>query len=147
MEEQSYTTEAAATPADCYAVITDFAAYPDWSGAICSAEVRERYPDGSAKQVQMELDMKIRRVHYVLEYQHEPPGRLQWFMVEGDVKAIEGSYLFEDAGTGHTRITCTQAVDVGFWIPGFLRRIFEQQALKDSVEELKTEVEARTRNA
>ena len=73
-----------------------------------------------------------------------PPRRLQWSLVEGDVKAVVGSYLFEDAGAGRTRITCTQAVDVGFWIPGFLRRVFEQHALKESVEELKTAVEARS---
>jgi len=143
-QEQSYTTEVAASPADCYAVITDFPAYPRWSSAVCLAEVRQHHPDGTAKQVQMELDIKIRRIRYVLEYQHEPPTRLTWSLVEGDVKGIEGSYVFEEISTDRTQVTCTQAVDVGFWVPGFLRSIFERQALKDSVEEFKREIEART---
>jgi hypothetical protein len=40
-------------------------------------------------------------------------------------------------------MTCTQGVDIGFWVPGFLKSLFESQALKDSVDELKREVEAR----
>ncbi len=143
VQEQSYTTTASATPADCFAVITDFDSYPRWSSAICAARVRERYPDGSVKQVQMELDMKIKTVRNVLEYRHEPPSRLAWSLVEGDVKGVEGSYRFEEAEPGRTRMTCTQAVDIGFWVPGFLKSLFESQALRDSVEELKREVEAR----
>jgi len=143
LEEQSYTTEVAASPADCYAVITDFSSYPRWSSAVSVAEVRQHHPDGAAKQVQMELDIKIRRIRYVLEYHHEPPTRLTWSLVEGDVKAVQGSYVFEEAGQDRTQITCTQAVDIGFWVPGFLKSKFERQALKDSVEEFKHEVEAR----
>jgi len=147
LQEQSYTTEIAASPADCYAVITDFPAYPRWSSAVSAAQVREHHPDGTAKQVQMELDIKIRRIRYVLEYCHEPPARLSWSLVEGDVKAVEGSYVFEEAGPSSTRVTCTQAVDIGFWVPGFLKSIFERQALRDSVEEFKREVEARQSRA
>jgi hypothetical protein len=79
----------------------------------------------------------------VLEYRHDPPARLTWSLVEGDIKGVEGSYLFEEVGPGRTQMTCTQAVDIGFWVPGFLKSLFESQALKESVEELKREVEAR----
>lgn len=143
MQEQTYTTTAAATPADCYAVITDFASYPRWSSAIRRATVREQHPDGSPKQVEMQLDMKVRTIRYVLEYRHDPPARLTWSLVEGDIKGVEGSYLFEEVGPGRTQMTCAQAVDIGFWVPGFLKSLFESQALKESVEELKREVEAR----
>jgi hypothetical protein len=36
-------------------------------------------------------------------------------------------------------------VDVGFWIPGPLRRIFERQALRESVLEFKAEAERRAK--
>jgi ribosome-associated toxin RatA of RatAB toxin-antitoxin module len=144
-QRQSYSTTVAASAADCFAVITDFAAYPHWSSPIRATDVRQRYPDGLAKQVEMELDMKIRRIRYVLEYQYEPPARLTWVLVEGDLKAVEGSYVFEEAGQGRTEVTCTQAVDIGFWVPGFLLGLFERQALRDTVEEFKQEVEARQR--
>ena len=114
-----------------------------WSAAICKTEVRDRYPDGLARQVEMELDIKLRKIRYVLEYRYERPTRLTWTLVEGDVKAVTGTYSFEVLKPGNTRMTCTQAIDIGFWIPGFLRGIFERQALKDSVDELKTEIEKR----
>jgi ribosome-associated toxin RatA of RatAB toxin-antitoxin module len=142
-EAQTYTTTVAATPADCFAVVTDFPSYPRWSGPICRADVRESYPDGLAKRVELELDMKIRRVRYVLEYRYEPPGRVAWKLVEGDLNDVEGSYVFEAAGAGATKVTCTQAVDLGFWIPGFIRSTIERGALRDAVEEFKRETEAR----
>ena len=143
MQEQSYTTTVAATPAECFAVITDFNSYSRWSSAICGATVRAHHPDGTPKQVEMQLDMKIRTIRYVLEYRHEAPTRLTWSLVEGDIKAVQGSYLFEEVGSGRTEMTCTQGIEIGFWVPGFLKSLFESQALKDSVEELKREVEAR----
>jgi ribosome-associated toxin RatA of RatAB toxin-antitoxin module len=143
MQQQSYTTTVAASPQACFTVITDFDSYTRWSSAIRAATVRERHPDGMPKQVEMQLDMKIRTIRYVLEYQHEPPTRLTWSLVDGDIKAVEGSYLFEEVAPGRTQMTCTQGVDIGFWVPGFLKSLFESQALKDSVDELKREVEAR----
>ena len=142
-QDQTYTTTVAATPEECFRVITDFASYPRWSAAVCAANVMAHHPDGSVKQVEMQLDIKIRRIRYVLEYRHEPPARLQWSLVEGDIKAVEGRYVFERSGPHETQVTCTQVIDIGFWIPGFLRRMFEQQALRDSVEEFKREAEAR----
>jgi len=143
LQRQRYTTEIAAGVTDCFAVITDFPAYPNWSGAVRTATVRECYPDGLPKRVEMEIDIKIRRIRYVLEYRYEPPAHLAWTLVEGDLQAVEGSYDFEEQDTGRTSVTCTQGVDIGFWIPGFLRSIFEAQALRDSVEEFKREVESR----
>lgn len=142
LEGQTYTTTVAASPSDCFAVITNFAAYPEWSSAVRAATVRDHHSDGLAKQVEMELDIKIRRIRYTLEYRYEPPTRLMWHLVGGDLKGVEGSYVFEEVSSGCTQVTCTQAVDVGFWIPGFLRSVFEQQALRDSVEEFKRAVEA-----
>jgi ribosome-associated toxin RatA of RatAB toxin-antitoxin module len=143
LEQQSYTTTVAASPEECFSVVTDFAAYPSWSSAVRTAAVAERYPDGLAKRVAMELDIKIRRIHYVLEYQYERPGRLTWRLVDGDLRAVEGSYTFAGRGDGRTEVTCTQGVDIGFWIPGFLRSTFERQALKDSVQEFAQEVARR----
>lgn len=147
LERQSYVTEVAAAAADCFAVITDFAAYPTWSGAVRRTQVHERYPDGLPKRVEMELDIKIRRIRYTLEYDYTPPNHLTWRLVDGDLKAVEGSYDFAEVAPGRTAVTCTQGVDVGFWIPGFLRNIFEQQALRDSVEEFKRAVETRRARA
>jgi hypothetical protein len=105
--------------------------------------VVDRHPDGLARRVAFALDMTVKTLRYVLEYTFDPPHGATWRMVEGDVKSVEGSYRFEPAGE-RTKATCTQAIDIGFWVPGPIRRPIEQKALRDSVEEFKKAVEART---
>ena len=141
---QSFTTDIEASPEECFETILDFAAYPNWSSVITAASVREVDDDGAPRIVEFELDMTIKTIRYVLEYTASPPERLDWKLVEGDVAGVEGSYLFE-AADEKTRTTCEQAVDLGFWVPGPIRRIAEQKALKDSVLEFKAEVERRKR--
>jgi len=129
----------------CFDVLTDFEAYPRWSSPIRAARVLERYPDGLARRVAFELDMTLRTIRYTLEYTWSPPRGGRWSMTEGDVASVEGSYEFEPTSAG-TIVTCRQAIDIGFWIPGFLRTALEQRALRDSVEELCREAERRARD-
>ena len=145
--EQSYSAEVDASIEDCCAVLLDFERYPEWSGPTTAVRVLERDADGRARQVEMTLDMKIRNVRYVLEYSYDLPARATWRLVEGDVTAIDGGYTFEKIDSTHTRATCRQAVDLGFWVPGPLRRLIERQALRDSVQEFKSEAERRARTS
>lgn len=138
---QSYTTTVAGSPEDCFAVLIDFDRYPSWSSPITSCRILTRTDDGLPKRVAFELDMTLKTLRYTLEYRFDPPRGGEWNLVEGDVAGVEGSYLFEAEGDG-TRATCTQAIDPGFWVPGFLKRTFEQKALADSVEEFRRAVEA-----
>ncbi|MGH7823374.1 MAG: SRPBCC family protein [Candidatus Binatia bacterium] len=139
---QSFTAEIDAPPEKCFEVIVDFARYPEWSSVITRTSVLDTHADGLARRVEFELDMTIRTIRYVLDYSYEPPHRLRWKLVEGDVADVEGAYTFEAVGT-KTRTTCEQAVSLGFWLPGPIRRIAEQKALRDSVLEFKREVERR----
>jgi polyketide cyclase/dehydrase/lipid transport protein len=143
---QTYATEVAGSVDDCFAVLTDFAAYPEWSSPITECRVVDRHPDGLARRVAFALDMTLKTVRYVLEYTYDPPHGATWRLVEGDLNGVEGSYRF-DAADGATTATCTQAIDLGFWVPGLLRRTFERKALQDSVEEFRKAVEARARKA
>jgi uncharacterized membrane protein len=139
---QSYSTTVARTVDECFTVLTDFEAYPQWSSVIRKCRVLERHPDGLAKRVEFTLDMTIKTIRYVLDYAWERPHGATWHLVEGDVKDVEGSYRFDETPTGVTA-TCTQAVDLGFWVPGFIRSLAEAKALRDSVEEFKRAVESR----
>ena len=142
--QQSYTTTIDA-PADlCYAAIADFEAYPSWSSPITKIAVLDRHPDGFAKRVEFFLDMlKLRTVRYILEYTWSPPHRLDWTYGGGDVEDIVGSYVFAPIDARHTDATCSQAVALGFWVPGLLRRTLEATALRQSVLEFKAEAERR----
>ena len=139
---QSYSTTVAGTVEDCFGVLTDFDRYPRWSSVIKKCRVLERHPSGLAKRVEFILDMTIKTIRYVLEYEYDPPRGATWRLVEGDVKDVEGSYQFVDTPSG-VKATCSQAVDLGFWVPGFIRSLAEAKALRDSVEEFKRAVETR----
>lgn len=140
--KQSFTAPVAASAKHCMDVVADFAAYPSWSSVITATTVREHDADGRPRVVEFELDMTVKTIRYVLEYRWSLPALVEWSLVEGDLAGVEGSYRFEPDGEG-TLATCAQAVDLGFWLPGPIRRIAEQKALADSVRELKAEVERR----
>ena len=139
---QSYSTTVAGSVDQCFAVLTDFEAYPKWSSPIKKCRVLDRHPDGHAKRVEFVLDMTIKTIRYVLEYSWEPPTGASWHLVEGDVKDVQGTYRFDETAAGVTA-TCSQTVDLGFWVPGFIRSLAEAKALRDSVEEFKHAVETR----
>ena len=142
---QSHSVEIAGSLEDCFAVLTDFEAYPSWSGPVTECRVLERHPDGLPKRVAFSLDMTLKTIRYTLDYEYEPPRGGRWHLVESpDVKDVHGSDVFEPAGK-RTRATCTQTIEIGFWVPGFLRAPLEQKALRDSVEEFKKAVEGRAR--
>ena len=141
---QSYSTTVAAPAAECFAVLIAFEDYPSWSSPITRCRVLDRQPDGLPKRVEFALDMTVKTIRYVLEYAFDRPLGATWRLVEGDVKDIEGSYRFQETAQG-TTATCTQAIDLGFWLPGFIRSGFEKKALRDSVEEFRQAVEARRR--
>ncbi|GIW40586.1 MAG: hypothetical protein KatS3mg076_1163 [Candidatus Binatia bacterium] len=136
-----------ASPEECFATICDFSAYPKWATGVRRTHVRELDGEGRPKLVEFELEIPLRTVRYVLEYSYEPPRRLRWRSVEGDVDSIEGEYVFDPEPDGSTRATCRQAVSLGFWIPGFLRERLEKEALKRSVLEFRQEAERRKRRA
>jgi hypothetical protein len=131
-----------ATPADCFEVLTDFDAYPRWSSAVKSCQVAARGKDGLARHVDFELEIARRRIRYTLGFQYAAPTGARWFMIEGDLAGIVGSYQFADTGVG-VMVSCSQAVDVGFWIPELIRRPLEQRSLRRSVEEFGRAVETR----
>lgn len=139
---QSYCTKVAGSPQACFDVLVDFDRYPSWSSPITSSRILSRTPDGLPERVAFELNATLKTIRYTLAYRFDPPHGGTWTMVDGDLAGIEGSYRFEPADDG-TTATCTQAIDVGFWVPGFLKRSFEQKALADSVEEFRRAVEAR----
>jgi ribosome-associated toxin RatA of RatAB toxin-antitoxin module len=134
------TMEAAATPEACFAAVTDFGSYCDWSSNVKSVAVLESDDDGAV--VEFYVDAKVKKVRYVLRYHFEPPSRVWWEYVEGDIKSVEGEYRFEPAGDGRTRMTYRLTMDPGAFLPGPVKKVLVNSVMKDSVEDLKRHVEA-----
>jgi ribosome-associated toxin RatA of RatAB toxin-antitoxin module len=141
MNALEFSTEVHASVAQCFATITDFEHYPQWFSTIQHSKILNRHPNRLARQVEYHIDMTVKTVRYVLEYEYDKPTQLTWKSVDGDIEAIEGSYRFEKLGSTRTRATCRQAVVLGFWVPGPLRSLMERQALKQAVLEFKAAAE------
>lgn len=140
---QEFSVEIDATPPECFNAIMDFEQYPRWSAAIQEANVLERDARGMGRIVEFFIDMKFKRLRYVLDYAYEKPTTLTWHSVDGDIESVHGSYTFKKAANGRTVATCKQAITIGFWVPGPIRTLLERTALQQSVTEFKTEVERR----
>lgn len=140
---QSYDVSICAGIDACLDVLLDFESYPEWSSPILETEVLSRDEEGRAQRVSFSLDMRIRTIRYTLEYTYSLPGRISWTLAEGDLANVVGSYDL-DVREDVVHATCRQEIDLGFWVPGTIRRIAERQALRDSVLEFKTEVERRS---
>ncbi len=127
---------------DVFAVATDFARYPEWNSEIKSIEVRATDDEGRPTEVWWEVDARIRTVRYTLGYDYsEYPESFSWELIEGDVKALKGSYTldeFEDV----TEVRYELELDPGFPVPGILRRQGERQLKNAALDALKKRVES-----
>jgi len=141
METQSHTEMIRAPIDTCFDTLVDFAKYPDWFSGISSARIDESDAAAGLWSVCYELNMVIKTIGYTLDYRSRRPEELTWKLGTGDVNDVVGSYTLRAIDDRTTEATCTQAIDIGFWIPGPLKRTFEKSALADSVREFKKAAE------
>jgi len=143
VESRSH-TELVRAPVDlCFDTLVDFSNYPKWFRVIRSASVELADPAAGLWRVRYELDAILKTITYTLAYESERPKLLTWKMTTGDLQAIEGRYDLLELEPGLTEATCTQAIDIGMWVPGMVRRVFERSAVEDSVREFKQAAEDR----
>lgn len=133
-----------ASPAAVVAVITDFAAYPEWVGAVKEVEVLEEFEDGYASQVRFVLDAGIVKDDYVLQYGYaEDISHIEWDLVRGQTqKSQHGSYDLEDNGDGTTTVTYSLAVELTIPMLGMFKRKAERVIMDTALKELKKRVES-----
>jgi ribosome-associated toxin RatA of RatAB toxin-antitoxin module len=139
--ESSITVEAA--PGDVMAVIADFNAYPEWTGAVKEVEVRSTGPDGRAEEVWFRLDAGAIKDSYSLAYTWKGDQEVRWSLVSAEqiVKAMDGAYLLEAAGGGSTTVTYQLAVDVKIPMLGMIKRKAEKVIIDRALAGLKKRVE------
>jgi ribosome-associated toxin RatA of RatAB toxin-antitoxin module len=130
-----------AGPQACFEAIADFESYPEWQTAVKRCEVLERDEQGRGRLVETVIDAKLREVRYRLRYEFEPPHRVWWDYVEGDVHSVEGEFVFEPEGEGRTRATYRLAIDPGRFVPGPVRRVLVEGVMRGAVRDLKRRVE------
>ena len=133
----------AATPARCFDALVDYESFPDWQRAVQACEVLTRDGEGRGKQVAFEIDAKIKTIRYTLDYSYEEPHLISWRYVEGDVRDVDGEFVFEDQGDGTTLATYALRLDPGLPLPGILLNMLSEQVMQGSMEDLRDRVEGR----
>jgi carbon monoxide dehydrogenase subunit G len=131
-----------ARAADVMAVIADFEAYPDWTGAVKEVEVRSTFPDGRADRVHFVLDAGAIKDEYTLAYSWDDDSEVRWSLAEEGkmLTAMDGSYTLEDSG-GVTHVTYQLAVNVRIPMIGMIKRKAEKVIIDTALKELKKRVE------
>ena len=126
------------------AVIADFAAYPEWSSAVRSAEVIERRGDGRASQVRFRLDAGMFTDTYVLGYDWNGDAGVNWDLAEPGsvISGMTGRYALAERD-GATEVTYDLSVEARMPLPGMLKRKAEKTIIDAALKGLKARAEAR----
>jgi uncharacterized membrane protein len=136
-------TEVIAAPADkIIAALTDFESFPEWQSAVMECEVLERDDEGRGSLIRMKVDAKVRKVEYVVRYTYDLPHSFSWEQVNGDLKENTGKYTFAPRDDGGTDVTVDIVAEVGFFVPGPMKKLIREQSLKNSIRELRKRVTA-----
>jgi ribosome-associated toxin RatA of RatAB toxin-antitoxin module len=138
------TLEIGGPPAACFDAVVDFESYPAWQSLVKESVVHERDDQGRGTVVETLVEAKIRTFRYTLRYAYDEPTHITWDLVEGDVRSIEGEFVFEPSG-GKTIATYRLAVDLGRFgrmVPGEMKRKATEHLMKTTISELKDRVES-----
>jgi Polyketide cyclase / dehydrase and lipid transport len=141
-DRTSSSTVVGAPRSTVLAVIADFPAYPEWAGAVKSAEVTEPGPDGRARRVRFVLDAGVIRDTYVLVYDWAADSQVSWRLAEPTtvLSALTGSYLLADRDAG-TEVTYELTVGVRIPMMGILKRRAEKMIIDTALKGLKKRAE------
>lgn len=139
-DETGLTDVVAAPPDKIIEALTDFETFPEWQAAVMECEVLERDGEGRGSLVRMKVDAKVRKVEYVVRYTYDLPNRLGWEQVSGDLKENTGRYTFTPRDDGGTDVTVDIVAEVGFFVPGPMKKLIREQSLKNSLRELRRRV-------
>ena len=102
-----------AAPIDrCFDIAADVDHIAEWQDGVVGVEVLERDADGRALVAEITNDAKVRTVRVRVRFTYDAPNGLRWTQVKGDLKSLEGSWSFTEAG-GTTTATYALAIDPG----------------------------------
>lgn len=134
----------AATPEQCFAVVSDVERYTEWAADIKQVSVERRDDEGRALEVSWRVGAFGRSTSYTLVYDYAgAPQALVWKQVAGDLTSkLDGEYRFEAGGDGTTEVSYTLEVELRVPLPGFIKRRAQSRIMHIALEDLKARVES-----
>ena len=107
------TGEVQASIERCWSVVEDLSRAPEWQQGLRSVTVIERDADGRPLICDTVIDAKFRDVRCRVRCSFEPPRRMTFERISGEVPALRGSWELEALGPERTRAVYSLAVDPG----------------------------------
>ncbi|HZZ84450.1 MAG TPA: SRPBCC family protein [Anaeromyxobacteraceae bacterium] len=90
-------------------LIVQYERYPEFVPQVKAARVT---PFGTARDVEYQVDLGIRRIHYTLRHVEERPRKVTWSLVGGEMmKVSSGAWELFDEG-GRTRARYSVEIEV-----------------------------------
>ena len=134
--------EIAADAATIFAIAADVSAYPDWAQGVRTVDVNEEDEQGRPAKATFTIDGMMKPIPYTLVYEYDEPQTISWDAEPGsDIKEMKGSYQFKTIDSG-TEVVYALRVELGFTLPGFVRRQAERQIVGVALRGLKRQAEA-----
>ena len=100
----------AAPPSKVFDVIAAYERYPEFVPSVKTCRVVRQ---DIGVEVELELDLGVKRIRYTLRHLEERPRRVTWSLVRGDwMKVSNGSWELSEEGSGHTRARYTVEVQI-----------------------------------
>jgi len=144
MSELSTSTITIDAPIDAVrAILFDLAAYPTWSTAIKSAEVKATDDQGRATSVKVSIDAGMMKDRVLLNYDWSAaPDRLEFSLDEADLlTAMNGAYITKSIDADTTSVTYELGVEVSMPIPSMMRTKAEKATIDQALAQLKEHAE------
>lgn len=123
-----------------FAVIKDYERYPEFLPEVKSTRISNR--QGDEVNVHYEVDV-LKKIRYTLRLKEEPPSRISWTFVEGDLmRDNRGHWLLEDLGGGKTRATYNIEMKLGPLVPKSIVNALVDSSLPKMLEAFKKRAES-----
>ena len=141
----SASTEIDAPIAEVWAVVEDVLTAPEWQNGLVSMTALETDDEGRPTLVEVENDIKVRRVKSKVRFTYDGPTRLSWSQEKGDLKSVDGAWELADLGGDKTEATYTLDGDpgrmIGMLIRGPVEGAIRGMLVNGRPDELKQRVE------
>jgi ribosome-associated toxin RatA of RatAB toxin-antitoxin module len=123
-----------------FRVVTDYERYAEFLPEVKRVSTSER--SGNRVKVHYEVEV-IKRIRYTVQLIEEPPQRVSWTLVEGEVmRDNRGSWLLEAVGQGKTQATYSIEMALGPLVPKAIVKALVETSLPKMLEAFKKRAES-----
>ena len=140
MPKVSESIDIKATAKDCYAVIWDYAKYPEFVSGVNAIKVKKKKKD----QIDVEFSVSlVKDVVYWVSVHGQPHESVTWSLLEGSAfKKIEGSWELLESKKGLVTATYTLDLEFNIYVPGPILKTMIASTLSPMLKSFKKRIES-----